>query len=145
MGSRFQPWVTAGWVLPMVDFVWCTTAKRRMRSPLVVPDLVMPKFVLYLLAAQGNQDYARAERFQRQNETFHHGDTAMFPHGAKTRPNASPLTPTFESATPELRALIANQVLGPAPASWIVRPRKARIALLVGTALKTATPITRRE
>ena len=96
----------------MVHFVRCAARKRHVRTRLVVPDLEIRQFLAHLPVAQRDQEDSCAKPLQRQDEPFQDGNTAVLAHGAEPRPNAPSFAPAFESATPELRALVANQILG---------------------------------
>ncbi len=96
---------------PLVHFVGSAASKRHVRTQFVVPELEVLQFLAHLLAADGDQDNSRTERLHGQDETLHHGNAAVLAHGSEPRLDASAFAPTLEAATPELRPLVADQVL----------------------------------
>ena len=83
-----------------------------MRSVLVVPDGVTGQFVPEGFFPHGHQKQSpRAFGFQRANESFDHGDAAVLTDGPESRLNTAMSAPGFESVAPELRSLVADNVL----------------------------------
>jgi hypothetical protein len=62
------------------------------------------------LAAKWYQDKAITFNFERQDESFDNGDTAVLANGAEAWCDPSAITPVFEHVAPELLSLVANDV-----------------------------------
>ncbi len=83
-----------------------------MRPVLVVPVEAAKQLSPHVAAAQRDDDSTRALVLERSDEAFGNRDAAVLADGAKPRLDACALAPGLEALTPELRALVADDVLG---------------------------------
>jgi len=81
------------------------------RSVLIVPVEMAGKLSPHVITAQRQNDSARALVLKGADETLDHGNAAVLAHGAKPWTNSFTLAPCLESAAPELRAFVADDVL----------------------------------
>jgi hypothetical protein len=78
-----------------------------------MPGLVKAQLAAKCLTPQRDYgQHADALVLQRANEAFDHCDASLLAHGAETLADAAPLAPAPQVTTDELRALIADEVLG---------------------------------
>ena len=96
----------------VVDFVGRSTVEELVRPMLVVPVEMTDQFSPHVFSSQWNGDSACALVFERADETFDNSDAAVFANGSKTRLDAFTLAPSLECVAPELRAFVADDVLG---------------------------------
>ena len=86
---------------------------------LIEPDFKELKLPAERFAAEGYEDNARAFILQAQDEPLDNRDTAVLTNGAETGRDAFEIAPAFERVTPELLALVADEVFG----GWLLRCR----------------------
>ena len=70
------------------------------------------QFSSHVMASQWDDDSACALILERADEAFDNSDAAALTHSAKSRLDTFSFAPGLETVTPELRALVADDVLG---------------------------------
>ena len=79
---------------------------------LIEPDFKELQLPAERLAAQRYEDNARAFVLQAKNEPLDNRDAAVLTNSPETGCDASEIAPSFERVTPELLALVADDVFG---------------------------------
>ena len=131
----------------MKNFVRRAAAERFVRPVLVVPLGDESSARAGTTARVRDDGQAAQAFFQRADAAFDDRDAAVLAERAVARrPDAVAAGTSGESrGIVELRAPVADDVLGRGAGLWIVRPRKLRTALDDGWQENVAVPITRRE
>ena len=96
----------------MIDLIGRVALQTRVRPVFRIPCGKQLKLLVECLAAKWYQDDACAFVFQRQDKPLDDGDTAVLAYGAEAWCDPSVIAPVLEPVAPELRALVANDVLG---------------------------------
>jgi len=94
----------------MIDLMGCLAIQRRVRSILVEPVTVPPELPTERLAAKWYDDDSRTFVLEAQNESFNERDTPVLANGTEAGFDPIAVTPILEHATPELLALVADDV-----------------------------------
>ena len=95
----------------VVHLVGRSAAEELVRPMLVVPVETESQLPPHVIAPQRDGDATRALVFERPEDAFDHSATAVLSDGAKARPDAFAFAPGLEAVTPELWALVADDVL----------------------------------
>jgi len=78
----------------------------------VVPARSRVDVFAHLPEVQRNQQASEALILERPDESLDYGDAAVLTHGAESRLDLAASAPTLERLAPELRSLVADEVLG---------------------------------
>ena len=96
----------------MVHFVGRSADEELVWSMLVVPVEMADQFSPHVIASQWDDDSTCALILERADEAFDHSNAATLSQCAKSRLAAFVFAPGLEPVTPELRALVGDDVLG---------------------------------
>jgi len=96
----------------VVHFVGRSADEKLVRPMLIVPVEMEGQFSPHVAASQWDDDSGCALILERADESLDHSDATILSNGAKSRLDAFAFAPSFETVTPELRALVADDVLG---------------------------------
>ncbi len=94
----------------MIDLMRRLTTERRVRATMIVPIRKRRQLHVKPARAKRHQNDARAFVLEAQNESFNERDTPVLTNGAEAGFDPTAVTPILEHATPELLALVANDV-----------------------------------
>ena len=94
----------------MIDLMRRLTTERRVRATKIVPIRKRRQFHVEPVRAKRHQNDARAFVLETQNESFNERDTPVLSNGAEAGFYSIAVTPILEHTTPELLALVADDV-----------------------------------
>ena len=102
----------------MIHLMRRLTVEPRVRAILVEPIGKPVKFLAKRFPVKWHENDARAFVLQAQDESLDYRDTAASANGAEPRFYGLAIAPALERITPELRALVADDILR--CGSWVV-------------------------
>ena len=112
---RLPPWALAGGRDASVGFIRRSAAQGRVRPMLVEPGDPLIGVSAERTLPQRHDDPPEALVFESADEPLDDRDAAVLADGTETRADLASLAPSLEPFAPELRALVADDVLGRSP------------------------------
>ena len=108
---RLKPWATVGGKC-LGDFVRRSAAEPSMRPRVIVPFYGREKVLQERSSPIGHIGQAGEQALDRQNDSFHHGNRALFTDGSVARAfDSFAFAPFSEGFAVEMFATIADDVL----------------------------------
>ena len=108
--ARFVSRALTRWQQIMIDLMRRLTTERRVRATMIVPIRKRRQLHVEPVRAKRHQNDARAFVLETQNEPFNERDAPVLTNGAEAGFDPIAVTPIFKHATPELLALVADDV-----------------------------------
>lgn len=109
---RLDAWTLIGRWNAMIDLIGCVALKTRMRPVFSIPVGKQARLLAEGLATKWYQDNACTFILERQDESLNQGNATVLANGAEAWCDPLAITPILEPVAPELRPLVANDVLG---------------------------------
>ncbi len=112
--ARLEPGTPTRREPTVIDLVWGSARESGMRSVPVVPVDVQQQLMLEGCEAEGDEDRPRTLVLHRADESLEDPEAAVLADGTEPLLDATMPTPRAELVGGELRALIGDEVPGPA-------------------------------